>query len=192
MSIWYGVTCFQIKPFHRSKQIILSSGRCCMGALIHWGWVTHICMGKLNVIGSDNGLSPSRRQSIIRTNAVILLIGPSGMNFSEILIEIHTFSFKKMHLKMSSGKWRPFCLGFNVLSSLSSGCNRKFNSGLILGLCPVKVTTSVIGWAQTLNQPCNSLWTWNIAKSLNHNTIVGFIYCNHETWRYWNHLPPAP
>ena len=31
-------------------------------------------------------------------------------NISEILIEIQTFSFKKMHLKMSSGKWRPQCV----------------------------------------------------------------------------------
>ena len=38
----------------------------------------------------------------------ILLIGPLGINFSEILIKIDTFSLKKMHLKMSSGKWRPF------------------------------------------------------------------------------------
>ena len=46
----------------------------------------------------------------------MLLIGPLGTNFSEILIEILTFSFKKMRLKVSSGKWRPFCLGLNVLS----------------------------------------------------------------------------
>ena len=37
-------------------------------------------------------------------------------NFSEILIEIHTFLLKKMHLKMLSGKWLPFCICFNVLS----------------------------------------------------------------------------
>ena len=84
--------------------------------LTHWGWVTHICVGKLTIIGSDNGLSPGRRQAIIRTNAGILLIGTLGTNFSEILSEIHTFSFKKMHLKMSSGSWRPFCLGLNVLT----------------------------------------------------------------------------
>ena len=35
------------------------------------------------------------------TNAGILLVEPSGTNFSGILIEIHTFSFKKMHVKMS-------------------------------------------------------------------------------------------
>ena len=85
--------------------------------LTHWGWVTHICISKLTSIGSDNDLSPGRRQAIIWTNAGILLIWPLGTNFSEILIEIHTFLFKKMHLKMSSGKCRPFCLGLNVLNT---------------------------------------------------------------------------
>ena len=51
------------------------------------------------MIGSDNGLSPGRRQAIIWTNAEILLIGPLGINFSEILIEINRFSFKKMCLE---------------------------------------------------------------------------------------------
>ena len=83
--------------------------------LTHWGRVTHICVGKLTIIGSDNGLSPGRRQAIIWTNAGILLIGPLRTNFSEILSEINSFSFKKMRLKMSSGKWRPSCLGLNVL-----------------------------------------------------------------------------
>ena len=83
--------------------------------LTHWGQVTHICVGKLTNIGSDNGLSPGRRQTIIWTNAGILLIGPLGTNFSEFLVVFHTFSFNKMHLKMSSAKWRPFCLGLNVL-----------------------------------------------------------------------------
>ena len=32
-----------------------------------------------------------------------------------ILIEIHTLSFKKLPLKLASAKWRPFCLGLNVL-----------------------------------------------------------------------------
>ena len=83
--------------------------------LTHWSRVTHICVGKLTIIGSDNGLSPARCQAIIWTNAGILLIGPLGTNFSEILIRIQTFSFTKMHLKMLSAKWRPFCLGLNVL-----------------------------------------------------------------------------
>ena len=79
--------------------------------LTHWGRVTHICVSKLTIIGSDNGLSPDRRQAIIWTNAGLLLIGPLGTNFSEILIEILTFSFKKMRLKVSSAKRRPFCIG---------------------------------------------------------------------------------
>ena len=83
--------------------------------LIHWGRVMHICGSKLTITGSDNGLSPDQRQAFIWTNDGISLIGPLGTNLSEILIKIHTFSFKKMHLKMSSGKRRPFCLGLNVL-----------------------------------------------------------------------------
>ena len=43
-------------------------------SLTHWGRVTHICVTKLTAIGSDNGLSPARRQAIIWTNAGILLI----------------------------------------------------------------------------------------------------------------------
>ena len=83
--------------------------------LTHWGRVTHICVSELTIIGSDNGLSPGRRQAIICNNAGLLLIEPLGTNFSDISIGIQTFSFKKMHLNMSSGKWRPFCLGLNVL-----------------------------------------------------------------------------
>ena len=83
--------------------------------LTHWGRVTDISVSKLTVIGSDNGLSPDRRQAIIWTNAGSLLIGPLGTNFSETLIEILTFSVKKMRLKVSSAKRRPFCLGLNVL-----------------------------------------------------------------------------
>ena len=86
--------------------------------LTHWGLVTHICVGKLTIIGSDYGLSPGRRQAIIWSNAGILLFGPLETNFSEILIAIETFSFKKMHLKISSAKWRPFCLDLNVLISI--------------------------------------------------------------------------
>ena len=56
---------------------------------------------KLTIIGSDNGMSPGRHQAIIRTSAGILLSGALGTNSTEILIGVQTFSFKKMHLKMS-------------------------------------------------------------------------------------------
>ena len=98
----------------RFRGIAGVKGNC---SLTHWGRVTHICVGKLISIGSDNGLSPGRRQAITWTNAGKLLIGPLRTNFREISIEIRTFSFKKMRLKVSSAKWRPFCLGLNVLRS---------------------------------------------------------------------------
>ena len=87
---------------------LLSVGPCnktgAITVLTHWGRVTHICVGTNTNIGSENGLSPGQRQAIIWTNAGILLIGPLGTNFSGILSEIPTFSFKKMHFKTSSVK----------------------------------------------------------------------------------------
>ena len=87
--------------------------------LTHWGRVTHICVSEIIIIGSDNSLSPGRRQAIIWANDGILLIGPLRTNFSEIWIQINTFSFTKMHLKMSSGICWPYCLGLNVLNVFS-------------------------------------------------------------------------
>ena len=81
----------------------------------YWGRVMHICIDKVTIIGSDNGLWPGWRQAIIWTNVRMLLIGPLRTNFSEILNKFHTFSFKKMHLKMWSGNEQPFCLALNVL-----------------------------------------------------------------------------
>ena len=81
-----------------------------------WSNVMHICVSKLTNIGSDNGLSFGRCQVTVWTNAGILSIGPLGTNFSEKLIEIYIFSFKKMHLLMSSGNCPPFCVCLNVLT----------------------------------------------------------------------------
>ena len=44
------------------------------------------------IMGSYNGLSPGWHQTIIWTNAGILLIGPLGTNFNEIVIETKIFS----------------------------------------------------------------------------------------------------
>ena len=78
--------------------------------------MTHVYVCKLTIIGSDNGLSPSRRQTIICTNAWILFIGPLGTNFNEIFIEIDVSSYKEMYVKMSSGKGRRFGPGLNFLN----------------------------------------------------------------------------
>ena len=81
--------------------------------------MTNIGVGKLTIIGSDNGLSPGRRQAIIWTNGGRLLIRTLGTNFSEILSEIYIFLFKKMYLKLSSGNLRPFFLGLKFSPAVS-------------------------------------------------------------------------
>ena len=116
------------KSLHQYMWDVTAESRAWMGnynyfwmmihALTHWGRVTHICVSKLTSIASDNSLSPGRRQAIIWNNVGILLIGPLGTNFNQILIEIHIFSLKKIRLKMSSAKCRPFSLGLNVLNSM--------------------------------------------------------------------------
>ena len=80
--------------------------------------MTHIFISKLISIGSHNSLLSGRRQATIWTNAGILLIRTLGTNFSELLSEVHIFSFKKMHMKMLSGICRPFCVGLNVLMNI--------------------------------------------------------------------------
>ena len=77
-------------------------------ALTRWGRVTHICVGNLTIIGSDNGLSPGWRQAIIWTNAIVNLTLRNKLQWN---IFIHENA-----LKMSSAKLRPFCLGLNVFS----------------------------------------------------------------------------
>ena len=81
--------------------------------------MTNICVANLTIIDSDNDLSPGRHQAIIWTNDGILLIGLLGTHFSEVLIKIHTASFRKKHLKLSSAEWQPFCLSLNELMKLS-------------------------------------------------------------------------
>ena len=77
--------------------------------------MTHICVCKFTIIGSDNGLPPGRRQAMIWTNAGILLIWPLGTNFGEIFIGMKMFeenALENVICQMAS-----ICLGLNVLSS---------------------------------------------------------------------------
>ena len=106
-----GISSHQVLPLSSQEYILISAPE----SLTHWGRVIHICVGNLTIIGSNKGLLPGRHQAIIGTNAGILLIGPLRTNFSEILTQIHTFSFKKIHLNLSSAKWQPLCLWLNVL-----------------------------------------------------------------------------
>ena len=112
------------------------------------------------IIGSDNGMSPVRRQDIIWTNAGILLTGPWGTNFSERLIGIQTFSFKKLHLNMSSEKWRLFCLGLNILRRMSN-CGAHISFSELKGQIQEK---------PNINKYCGML-QYNTNSKLSHNNF---------------------
>ena len=125
-----------------------------------WGRVTYICVCKLTTVGSDNGLLPGQRQAIFGTNAGILLIGPLATNFSELLIAIETFSCKKMHFKMASGKCWPFYLGLNVLKGNVCHnhlvmCLQLF--GDILQICPMFFYQNIL--MQIMYSTSQGLWT---------------------------------
>ena len=72
--------------------------------------MTHICVGKLATIASDNGLSPGRHQAIIWTNAGILLIWSLGTNFSEFKISIEENAFENIVCEMAAIVSRPQCV----------------------------------------------------------------------------------
>ena len=113
------------------------------------------------IIGSDNGLSPVRRQNIIWTNAGILLTGPWETNFSELLIGIQTLSFKKLHLNMSSAKWRLFCLGHNIL-------RRMANCGAHISFSELK---GQIQEKPNINKYCGML-QYNTNSKLSHKNFL--------------------
>ena len=85
-------------------------------------------------------------------NQGILLIGPIAKISSEILIAIHTFSFKKMYLKMSSSKWQLFCPGKYELTCIM--------------LCP---------WHSSTYQPCLHDLTWLYCE-LHTNNVPSIIH----------------
>ena len=79
------------------------------------GRVTHICVAYLTTIASDNGLSPSRHQAIIWTNAGILLIRPIGTNFNfnrNSLIFIQENAFKDVICEKAAILSRPQCVKY--------------------------------------------------------------------------------
>ena len=81
------------------------------------GWCIYPSIS-LAITGLDNDLWPGQQQAIIWTNVGILYLDPKEQTYFIFIIEIYTFSFKKMHLKLSSAKWLPFCLSLNVLKAI--------------------------------------------------------------------------
>ena len=148
-------------------------------------------------ISSDNGLSPGRRQAIIWTNAGgILLTGPLGINFSEISIEINKFSIKKMHLKMPSVKWRPFCPGGDeLMGTWRHFCFTEARNYVLLWFCKVNLTISFWVKLQANTNNCcdnynkskhnKAVWTFHMkwyitVVRLMKPTAVGFIPYGHR------------
>ena len=78
--------------------------------LTHLGRVTHICINKLAIIDSDNGLSPFWHQTIIWLNVGISLMESSGTNFSEIWNKIQQFSSENVVRKMAANLSQPQCV----------------------------------------------------------------------------------
>ena len=136
----------------------------------YWGRVTHICLSKLTIIGSDNVLSPGRHQAIIRTNAGILLNGPLGTNFSEMLIK------KKNHLFLHS------CWNFhwNLFQMVQFICHN--------WLLNKRLSKQSSGWLfETLSRPlwrhCNGT-TWT---SPPRSQPTNHVDCGPE----WHSVPTA-
>ena len=111
-------------------------------SLTHWGRVTHICVGKLKIIGSDNGLLPGRRQF-----AGILLIGPYEQTSVKFKSE-----FKHFRSIKCTWKWRlrngvhfvsaSMCLKKAIIGSgngFVSDCTYTSDNKLWIGLCVMKL-----------------------------------------------------
>ena len=161
--------------------------------------MTHICISKLNIIGSYNGLSPGWRQAIIWTYAGILLIGMLGTNFGKILSEIHTFSFKKMHLKMSYGNWWQFCLSLNVLHGgmFCTYCEKMNTSWQVwmgenlFPWRPLKVGIISTTSADAIRPPLEvGSLSITSADSIQQQKQLRCPDCLSTWWRVWPHLPP--
>ena len=81
--------------------------------------MTHICVSKIIIIGSDNGLLPSHYLNqcwnIVNWNIGNKLQWNCNPN--------QYISIQEMHFKMSSAKWLPPYLSLNVLNGLGMGNN---------------------------------------------------------------------
>ena len=134
--------------------------------------MTHICVSNVSIICSDSGLSSGRCRAIIWTSEGISLIGPLGTNLSQILIEIDIFSFKKMRLKMWSGKWRSLCIGFNVLKTMGCDYSSIFNHTIWMSNYVPPKSVDVI------NYPLISVSNMGLKKRWKINRITRLVVSN--------------
>ena len=110
--------------------------------------------------------SPVQCQAITSIYAVLLSVRHLETHLRENLIEIQTFAWKKMYLKMLSTVYQPCCSSLNMFgeswwwSIMKGTLLLVIYSGIILCMCPANerqcyiVTSPLIGWAHTQNDPC--------------------------------------
>ena len=98
--------------------------------LTHWGRVTHICVSKLTIIGSDKGLSPRRCQAIIWTNGGLSLIGPLGTKPSEILTFIQENAFERVVCELAAILSRPQCVNVSAVLVQLPLTNLHYSGGI--------------------------------------------------------------
>ena len=125
-------------------------------------------------------------QTIICTNAGILLIQHLETIFSEIISEIHIFPFKNMHFKMSPAKWRPFCISLNVLSwyrelSISNKVTNIPATGILYLTCD---GYNGMYFVKTKSGLC-SIWVFVLSYNLHHVKRCQTVFSHYaaQGWR---------
>ena len=81
--------------------------------LTHRGRVPHESIRNLSVAGSDNGLSHVHCQNIPKSIVAYCKLSLES-NFKEIVITVHAFTFKNIHLKVSAALVCHFDIGLQV------------------------------------------------------------------------------
>ena len=120
--------------------IKLSSDACCretLNWLVALIWMAvvlrHVNIIPLTILEPLPTCSTLNTQGAALTTSIIPVFKFVG-RLSNIrpISEIQIFSFKKIDLKMSSGKWRPFCLGFNMLTNTENRQWAVDHQGLVI------------------------------------------------------------
>ena len=80
----------------------------------HSGRLTHICVSKLTLIGSDKAWHLVGTKPLSELMLGYCWLDPQEQNSAKFNQNSYII-IKKIHLKMSSWYWWPFCLGLNVI-----------------------------------------------------------------------------
>ena len=152
--------------------------------LTHWGRQTHICVSKLTIIASDNGLSPGRRQAIIWPSAGILLIGNlrnpgkcgvDAVKWYKIRININTF------LQIIAARKESLNCYYSLLLWLGPWWRHQMGAfSALLALCAVN---SLVPGEFPAQRPVT--WSFDVSFDLRPNKRLG-----KQSWGWWLETPP--